>query len=393
MNPQPFRTLFAYPFRIFFLAAAGYAIVALPAWLTVIIGGLPLNGSIPALNWHAHEMLFGFTGAAIAGFLLTAMCNWTGAAPLEGRRLMLLFLCWLAGRMAMWLSSALPEAVVALIDLSFPAIVTVYAGRIIIAAGSRRNLVLVAVLAVFCLCNAGFHLGLLTDRIGLVIASERAALLLVVILITVIGGRITPAFSRNWLQRQARSSHSVRAWAWLDRSTIGSLLALVIALFAFGSSPLTGALACAAALFQSARLLAWSGWSTAREPLLWILHLGQVFIPLGLGLMAAAMLGLAIPATAWAHALGTAVAIMILGVMTRVALGHTGRPLTLPTGGVALYAAAIAAMLLRLAVALGWLPWRGGLLVSGLLWMLAFLGFVLIYWPILSRPRVDGRLG
>lgn len=385
--------LFAYPFRIFFLAAGAYAILSLWAWLALIVTGLPLNGDIPPFNWHVHEMLFGFVAAAIAGFLLTAMCNWTGARPLAGGKLLLLFLSWLVGRLAMWLAFWLPEPVIAVADLGFMAAVTVYAGRVISAAGDRRNLMLIAILGTYWLCNLAFHVGLLSGQFGLVIASERAALMLVVVMITVIGGRITPAFSRNWLIRSGRSSQSIRSWLWLDGLAIGLLLALTLALVGLGHSPLTGLLALSAGLAHTVRLLAWSGWSTAKEALLWILHLGQAFIPLGLFLMGAAMLGSAIPVTAWAHAFAASLATMILGVMTRVALGHTGRPLTLPSGVLVCYGALILAMALRLIVALGWLPWRSGLLASALLWTLAFAGFLLRYWPILTRPRVDGRSG
>jgi uncharacterized protein involved in response to NO len=386
--------LWACPFRPFFLAAAAYAILALVGWLGVLLLGWPLSGEYPPMQWHSHEMLFGMVSAAIAGFLLTAMCNWTGAQPLSGRRLQALFGLWLAGRVALWLSAVLPHALVAVVDVAFLVAVAVYAGRVIIGTGNYRNLPLVAVVSALALANLLFHAGWWSQEPALVRRAELGTVGLIALLMVVIGGRITPAFTRNWMVRRQMQPERVRSWPLVEAASIASVALLVLALLAGAPAPIVAALAALAGVANASRVIGWRGWLARRDPLVWILHAGYAWIPLGLLLMAFGY-GLGHPATtAWMHALGPgAMGVLIIGVMTRVALGHTGRPLELPRGAVVAYAMILVAATVRLITALGGLPWRGGVLLSTLAWFAAFAVFLWLYLPILSRPRADGRPG
>lgn len=386
--------LWACPFRPFFLAASSYAIVAVIGWLGVLLMGWPLAGEYPPMQWHSHEMLFGMVGAAIAGFLLTAMCNWTGAQPLSGRGLQALFGLWLAGRVALWLSALLPHALVAAVDVAFFVAVAVYAGRVIIGSGNYRNLPLVAVVSALALANLLFHAGWFTHEPALVRRVELGTVGLIVLLIIIVGGRITPAFTRNWLLRRQMQPEQVRSWPLVETTSIASAALLVLTLLAGAPAPVLAALAGVAGVANAVRVIGWRGWRARADALVWILHAGYAWIPLGLILMAFGV-GFGSPAsTVWIHALGPgAMAVMIIGVMTRVALGHTGRPLELPTGAVAIYALIMTAAVVRLVTALGWLPWRGGVMVTTTAWCAAFVVFLWLYLPILVRPRADGRPG
>jgi len=386
--------LWACPFRPFFLATGVYAIVALAGWLGVLLVQWPVAEPFAPMRWHSHEMLYGMVSAAITGFLLTAMCNWTGARPLAGRGLQALFGLWLLGRIVMWLGAWLPGWLVATVDLSFLLVVAVYAGRVIIQARSWRNLVLIAVLMALWLGNLAFHLDWGNGALSPSGRPDLIALLLVVVLMTIIGGRITPAFTRNWLQRNGKPTDSVRTYRHLKYVTLGSMLGLLLAVVLNLASEWIGILAALAGLCQLLRLWFWSGWKARSDALVWILHAAYAWIPIGLLLMAASSLTPQVPATAWIHALGTgAMGTLILAVMTRVSLGHTGRPLVLPDHAILIYWLILAASVLRLATALNWLTWQPGVLLTALIWAAAFAAFVLIYLPILTRPRADGRPG
>ncbi|RFF27219.1 MULTISPECIES: NnrS family protein [unclassified Wenzhouxiangella] len=386
--------VWACPFRPFFLAAAAYAVLSLVGWLGVLLSGWPLAGGYTPMQWHSHEMLFGMVAAAVAGFLLTAMCNWTGATPLSGSKLQMLFGLWLAGRIGMWLSNWVPLELVALIDLTFLAAVAVYAGRVIIGSGNYRNLPLVAVVSVLWLTNLLFHAGAWSGDTGLVRRAELGTILLIVMLIVIIGGRIIPAFTRNWLMRHQKDPKPVKTRAWVEVASITSTALLALLLLAGAPSPIIAGMAALAGLANVIRLLAWSGWLAHQDPLVWILHVGYAWVPLGLLLMAVSHGGFDVAGTAWLHALGPgAMAVMIVGVMTRVALGHTGRSLELPPGAVASYVLILVAALVRLTTALGWVPWKFGVMTTTVTWVAAFVIFLWLYLPILIRPRVDGQPG
>lgn len=338
-------------------------------------------------------MLFGLVAAAIAGFLLTAMCNWTRSPPLAGPGLAALVALWLAGRVAMWSTAVLPPLVVTIINCSFLLVLAVYAGRVIVRAGSRRNLIMVAVLTVLFLANLSAHLGYWWLGPVWSQRGELTAMFLIVLLLVVIGGRITPAFTANWLSRQGGDRSRIRTWPLIETLSLGSTVALILSVV-IGLAPVVlTTLALLAGLANAIRLAGWAGWLARSEPLVWILHLGYAWVVIGL-LLKGASLWFVIPDSAWLHALGTgAMGTLILGVMTRVSLGHTGRGLVLPSGAWLIYIAISVAAVVRVASAMNWLDGWWSLLVSSLAWVLAFALFFVIYLPILISPRADGRPG
>ena len=380
-TPAPFR----YPFRIFFLSTAVSALLLIPLWLFFLLGGSALQPALPALHWHQHEMLGAFVNSAIAGFLLTAVCAWTGARPVAGWPLAALWLLWLAGRCAM-LFGSYPWLAMA-VDLAFLPAVALLAARPIVARRQWRQLPLLAVLTLLWLCDLSYHLSGDTQWL-------RAAMLLTGGLILVVGGRITPAFSRNWLLQQGQPTADISTWRWLEIVTLASTLLLVLT-EASGQLPptLVALIALVAGLSAALRTLLWRGWRVRSEPLLAILHIGLLWVAAGFLLRSLAGFGL-VPDAVWLHALGAgAMGTMILGVMARVALGHTGRPLALPSGITGAFGLIFLAGLLRVIAGLGWLPWAFGIHAASLCWTVAFALFIWRYFPILTRPRIDGKPG
>lgn len=383
-------TLLNHGFRPFFLLAGVAGIGLIAGWLALLHGmrwpGAPLNG----IDWHAHELLFGFGLAAVAGFMLTAMANWTGRPPVQGPALGTLVGAWLLARLTLLFGTALPVWLLLPLALAFPALLALTVGREILAAGNRRNYPLVIVISAFALLDALSLLaytGLLPQgRVALYLALH-----LLVLLITIIGGRIIPAFSANWLRmRGARTLPVVRPW--LERAVIGLTLTVALVDGLLPNTPLLPALAAAAALAHGLRLFGWRGWSTRSEPLLLILHLGYAWLVVGYALLALPALIPGITHSAALHAFGTgAVGTMILAVMPRVTLGHTGRALSVGRPTVLLYGCILGAGLLRLLAAL-YPPAHTLLLgLSGLSWIAAFGLFLALYGPLLCQPRTDGK--
>lgn len=376
----------AYPFRPFFLSSALTAALMAPLWLWVWRHG-QTTLALPALSWHQHEMLAGFLNAAIAGFLLTAVCNWTGTQPLAGRRLLALWGLWLAARLAMALAGSAGAPLAVTLDLAFVPLVALSVGVRVWRARQRRQLGLLVMLAAMWGLDVAFHCSGDTRYL-------HALVLLAALLILLIGGRITPAFTANWLRQRGDDPAQVKIRPWLDRAALFTVAALVV-IQTSGWQPawLIAGLAMTAAVLVVIRLSGWAVWRTRREPLLWILHLGHGWVALGCLLHGLAALSL-VPGSAWLHALGVgAMGTMVLGVMTRVGVGHTGRPLRLLRGGLCAYILIIIAGLARVLVALGGLPMMPGLWLAALAWSAAWGIFLVTYGPILVTRRADGKAG
>jgi len=386
--------LLAYGFRPFFLLTGIYAVVVVLGWMGFLFAGWPLPLGWSPFKWHSHEMLYGLVSAAIAGFLLTAVTNWTGSAPLRGRALLALVGLWLAGRVFMWLATWVPGWLVAAVDLSFLAFLTLYLLRVLLRFGNHRNLILAAVLAILWLGNLLMHMGFMTGTTAWLRIGEQLGFDLIILLMAVIAGRITPAFSANWLRLKGADPESVLRPAWVERTALISL-AVLVPLDALGApAVLVAVVVLVAAVSNAVRLGLWRGWLVRTEPLLWILHLAYAWIVAGLVLRFWVLSSGALPASLWQHTVGVgAIGILLLGVMTRVAMGHTGRALQLVKCGIWIYVAIIAAALLRVLTAAGILNFRVGLTLAALAWVLAFGLFVVLYWPILTSPRADGRPG
>ncbi len=387
----PVPALFQYGFRPFFLLSGLAACGLIAAWLGVLITGEWPDGPVGASAWHAHEMLFGTIAAAIAGFLLTAVPSWTGTRALSGPPLVALTGLWLAGRLALFPWSGTPAPLAALLDIAFlPALGVGLAGPLF-AAGKARNSAFLVLLGGLTLANLSMHLEWLglteegTDR-GLALG-----LGVVLMMVTVIGGRILPAFTRSGLGTEGGT---VRSWPWVERAVLLSTAALVVAQLLLPDGTVVGSLALAAALAHGVRLAGWQGWRAWRSPILWVLHLGYVWVPTGLALTALHHLT-GSPAASGIHALTAgAFATLILAVMSRAALGHTGRPVVAAPVTVAAYALLTVAAVARTAspllpVDLVWPALQG----AGVAWVAAFALFLLVYAPILLTPRADGRPG
>lgn len=380
----------SYAFRPFFLLGAIFAAVAVAVWLAAMHG--MGTGIVPPamLYWHGHEMLVGFGMAAVAGFVLTAVATWTGRPPIRGALLAILVLAWLLGRAAMFAATRLPYAAVAAADIVFPFLLAALALREVIAARNRRNYKIGIVILGLAGMNLLYHLGAMRVLPGM----DRTALYLMIhtllLLVAVVAGRITPSFTANWLRLRGETRLPSNRTA-VDAMAIAATVATGAAASIGPAVPeLTGACAAVAALAHGVRLAGWRGSATAAEPLVLVLHVAYLWLPLGYALTALAAFGAVIPPTAALHALTVgAIANMILAVTTRVALGHSGRPLQASALVVAAYVLLNVAALVRVLGPLASNRYLVLIDVAGIAWMGAFLLFVLVYWKILTGPRAD----
>lgn len=399
-QPRSWGTIVAFPFRIFFLSTALWASLAVPLWIVIYRGLWTPNFPVAPVTWHAHEMLYGFLLPAVAGFLLTAVCVWTKTERTHGWALALMWGTWLIGRAAMFMGGSWPMAVVIGLNLLFPLWIFFDAGKRILLRRQRRHLPILLILLTLMAMQAGFLWSQGSP------AFSDASLLLIAALMLVVGGRITPAFSRNWLTRQGRQDDAERIQSvpLLDKTLaavcVGLLLTTLLRLSpSVADSPVyplaLSAFAVSAASLSTLRLWLWRGWLIREEALLWVLHLALAWIPISLLLYAASSLGI-VSNILWVHALGVAaIGGLIHGVMARVVLGHTGRPLVLPKGMVWAFYSIQCAAVVRLVIEIPALaPYRqAGLDLSSAFWAFAFLLFLFRYTPMLFAPRIDGKVG
>jgi len=382
--------LLSYGFRPFFLLGATYAALAMLVWLPFFHGELTVATVFAPSDWHVHEMLFGYLAAIIAGFLLTAVPNWTGRLPLQGLPLLMLVAAWAAGRIAVTLSAWLGEVAAAAIDLSFLFLVAAAVAREIIAGRNWRNLKVLLPLVVLGGANVVFHVE--AHASGHADYAIRLAIAAVVMLIMLIGGRVIPSFTRNWLVRESPGRLPV-SFAQFDAVAL-AVGAAALALWIVGpAARLTALVLLAAGALHAIRLARWAGERTLRDHLVLVLHVGYIFIPLGFCLMGSAALGL-LPPSAGLHAWMTGAAgMMTLAVMTRASLGHTGHALQASRLTQALYAAVLVAAITRVTATV--VPGWSNLLLhlAGAAWIAAFGGFAVLYGPMLLRPRVNARAG
>lgn len=372
--------LFSFGFRPFFFLGAIWSALVVPLWLFSYFHG---GSAALTREWHIHEMIFGFLGAVIAGFLTTAVPNWTGRMPVIGAPLAGLVSLWVLGRVAMLFQASLGP-VAAVVDSLFLLTFAAVIWREVLAGRNWRNLPVCALVTLLALANVAFHLpiGAAVD-VGVRIALGAATLL-----IGLIGGRIVPSFTRNWMKvRSLKPEPS--AFGTVDRVALGLTVVSAGLWVAAPETPVTGAAFMLAGVAHLVRLARWRGWRAAAEPLVWILHLGYGWLGVSLLLLGGASLdpGL-VPRSVGIHALTAgAVGVMTLAVMTRATRGHTGRPLAADTSTMAIYFAINAAALLRVAA-----PFSGAgqslmLTASGLAWSLAFGGFAVAYGRMLVLPR------
>lgn len=378
--------MLSYGFRPFFLGAALWACIAMVLWIGLLSGLWTFAIGYGGIAWHAHEFLFGYIAAVMTGFLLTAIPNWTGRLPLQGKPLLALFVLWLAGRVAMLTTDWIGTGAATIVDCAYLLTVTALISREIVAGGNWRNLRVAVLVAFTAIANIVFQAEVLVHagaNYGL-----RLGVAAIVALIMVVGGRVTPSFTSNWLTRQGSQTRP----AALGRFDIGAIVLGAIALIAWIAAPDwsgTAALLLVMAIAQAARLSRWTGARTWREPILFVLHLGYAFVPLGALVLSISILWPRIMPTSGAlHAWTTgAMGLMTLAIMTRATLGHTGRDVTSTPTTLAIYGAVLVAVLARIAAPLLPAFYYQMLLTAGVAWFSAFAIFVLTYGPMLVRAK------
>ena len=391
---------FEYGFRPFFLGAGIEAVLAMLAWMAWITvlrldaGSVMLSIAVPVHQWHAHEMIFGYGLAVVAGFFLTAVPSWTGRQPVRGSLLAALFGLWLLARIASWTSAFLPPAAVAVPELAFIGMLSFLVAQALLSGWSNRNFVFLPVLAVLFGSAALHHLEAMgitgwTSAPGHLLAID--ALL---VLATVIGGRIVPAFTTNVLRRKGVEPLP-RAADKRDTVAIVTVAVLLVADLAAPGAIVTGWAALAAGVAGAVRMAGWRSRHVLGSPILWVLHLGYAWLVFGLLFKGFALVTETVPEILALHALTVgALGCMTLGVMTRAGLGHTGRPLHVSSMIAVSYLLVSLAAVVRIAWPLADLPfYDAAMLASGLLWSTAFVIFTAVYWPVLTRPRVSAAPG
>lgn len=368
--------LFSVPFRPFFLLAGGFAATAVPLWLLVRAGQAAQPGQLAGSLWHGHEMVFGFALAVFAGFLLTAAQNWTGRPTASGLPLAALALLWLAGRVLLLLPATPHPWLAIVVDGLFLPAMAVLLLRPILLAGNRRNLLFpIAVLALAGL-NVAIHLAALGRVDWDPSRLLQVALDLIALMMVIMGGRVIPAFTGN-----ALPGAGVATWRPVDVAAIALTAAIVPVDLLGANGLLLGIVAAAAALANGLRMLPWRGWVSWRQPIVAVLHLAFLWLPIAFLLRAGAAFDW-LPPDAALHALGSgAIGLLTLAMMSRVALGHSGRKIIAAPLTVLAYGLILASGLLRVFAATGtgselWLN------LAGVAWTLGWLGFLVVYAPI-----------
>ncbi len=374
--------LFRNGFRPFFLASGVSAFVLVAIWVAFREGALSLAGVTDPVQWHAHEMIFGTLSAAVAGFLLTAIPNWTGRLPLQGWPLIGLTALWLAGRIAMLAGYSTNSLLVAFVDCAFLISLLAVVVREIIAGRNWRNLPVVAALGLLAVANAVSHLENL-GYLGTYGFGTRMGISVVAALIALIGGRIIPSFTGNWLAKHGTQSRP----ASFGRFDVATILLTVISLGAWTAIPdheVSGYVLLLAGVANLLRIARWHGLKTLSEPLVWSLHVGYVWLPVGLALLGASHLFADVSSSAGIHALTSgAMGGMILAVMTRATLGHTGRALTADKTTLIIYVLAFLAALARVTASVALDVYEPLLIIAAVFWCGAFGLFSIRYGAIL----------
>lgn len=375
---------FSHGFRPFFFSAALFAGLAIPIWMAAFSHGYAVGPRGNALGWHGHEMVFGYVAAVIAGFVMTAIPNWTGRLPVMGMPLMALYLLWLAGRLAMFIGGN--DLLIGTTDCLFLIAVAGFAWREVIAGRNWRNLPVCVVIAFLALANildhAGGILGL-PYQFGL-----RMALALITSLMMLIGGRVIPSFTTNWMKKQGVAALPI-AFGFYDKIALLVAVVVLLAWTVFPDARAVGVGFLIAAMLHVIRLLRWHGWHCGKDPLVLILHIAYFWIPVAFGSIGLAILRPDILTSPQAlHALTAgAMGQLTLAIMTRASLGHCGRDLRAGTGTMLIYLFVFFGALLRIVLPFTEFNYALGMSIAGAIWAFGFLLFAAIYGPMLFVPR------
>lgn len=381
-------------FRPMFLFGSIFSVIAMALWGLMLSGNLAINVYANVMFWHQHEMIFGFVAAIIVGFLLTAVQNWTGSRATHGNTLFILTTIWLFGRLMMLFGGGLSPWLVAAVDMMFLPLAALLFGRIVLKAGQVRNLFFVPILILLTISNGTMHAGVLLNQFQFIHHGSMNAVWLITLIMVIISGRVLPMFTANGTQ-----TPKVQPNVWVDRLALGTLWMVFILQFLllkpFIPTMLLSLIYASAALFNFIRIIRLKIWITFKVPLVWSLHIAALFIPLGLALFAFRSAGFSISNSTGVHALTAgAMGIMILSMMARVSLGHSGRILKPKAIMSMAFVLVILAALIR--VFIGWLA--PDLLLAGyyaaiVAWVAAYTCYAAIYIPILISPRADGKPG
>lgn len=391
---QKLTPLLRQAFRPMFLFGATFSAIAILLWGLALMGHIQLKPYANILFWHSHEMLFGFTSAIIVGFLLTAVQTWTGLRAPYNKTLLFISLLWFAGRLVLLFGQNIDVYIVAAIDLSFLPICAVLLARPLIQAKQHRNLFFVPVLFLITFCNFLMYLGVETNRYDIQQLGSQNAVWLVTLLIAIVGGRVIPMFTANGTQ-----TLKVPAILWLDRIALASVWLIFILHFStldkFIPSTMLSGLFAFSALVTGLRCLRWRVWITFNTPLLWSIHLAYWFIPFGLASYSAHYAGLGINNSVALHMLTAgAMGAMILSMIARVSLGHSGRMIKpraiMSLAFILIFIAAISRTFLIWLWPSNTMDW---LTLGVISWVLAYGIYVWVYFPVLTTPRIDGRPG
>ena len=381
--------LFALGFRAFFALAGLFALILIALWTSIFNGSLVIDNYYPTTYWHAHEMLFGYSIAVIAGFLLTAVKNWTGVQTIQGDKLAGLCLLWVYGRLVPFYSELIPDLLIALIDFSFLPVLAYFIAQPILKSGKMKNLFFVALLSIMALGNGLIHAEILGFNEDSATQGIYVVMSIIIMIILIIAGRIFPFFTEKGLKGVIAIRNPL-----FDKLAIGtSLLTFLLLIFDVSGLLLT----IASVLAVISNLLRVAGWYVQKiwyVPLLWVLYMGYAWIMVGFVLIALASIS-AVPMSIAIHAFTVGgIGVLTLGMMARVSLGHTGRMLkasnTIAIAFALINVAALFRVLMPAMIPNGYASF---LMVSTYCWLAAFSLFIFIYAPILSRARVDGKAG
>ncbi len=393
-EPQNYRIgLHHLGFRPFFLFGGLFAVVAVAIWLWILSyqGSLPSGSSLELVQWHAHEMLFGYILAAIAGFLLTAERNWTGVQTLHGVPLLLLAACWLLARVMPFVAHPQAVLIMAVLDLTFNSLLCLALLYPIIKVRQWKHLALWSKILLLLAANVMFYLGVFNQlddgsRLGLY-----TALYTIVALIMLMGRRVIPFFIEKGVEQQV----SLVNYRWLDLSSLVLMLVFIVVEVFIVLPGYAAVTAAALAILHAWRLVGWYAHGIWKKPLLWSLYLGYVWLVVGFILNALSYWEMVNPMLAVHAFTYGGIGMLTLGMMARVSLGHTGRdvfnpPKILSVLFILLFAGTVARVVIPLFTSGSYAMW---IMLAQWLWIIAFAGFVVVYAPMLVKGRVDGKYG
>ena len=375
---------FSHGFRPFFFSAALFAGLVIPIWMAAYSHGYRIGPGGDATGWHAHEMIFGYVGAVVSGFIMTAIPNWTGRLPVMGLPLILLFVLWLAGRIAMFAGGN--AVVIGTIDCLFLLAVAGLAWREVMAGKNWRNLPICMLITLLAISNFSWHAG---DALDLPFQTgQRSALALISVLMMLIGGRIIPSFTTNWMKKQGLSALPM-PFNLFDKIVLIFSILVLIGWIVSPISNITGLGLMFIAILHFVRLVRWRGWMVVNDPVVLVLHIAYAWIPVALAMMGLAILQPELLTAAHAlHALTTgAIGQLTMAVMTRASLGHSGRELKAGPGTVSIYLLIFIGALLRVVLPFSDMGYALGMSIAGIIWASGFLLFVITYGPMLFTAR------